>query len=364
LAFQIKDFVSIVASQINHARSVTDKVTDFQPGSVVRTIMESPAVEIEELYLQMLLGLRDAIPVATFLSFGFDRLPAKRAMGYVSLSQAIAPIESFVIPKDTIFSTLDGRNYESVAPVTWVAGASFVRILVSSVTPGYVGNVSAGLITESNSFGAEVTISNALIESGADLESDTEREARFASYIESLSRGTLVACVYAARQSRVLDINGNIFEYVTRLGINEGSGRVQLFVYSNRGIPSPELIADGQLRLDGSRNDELGTITPGFRPAGVQVQVLSMVERAVPLSIRLRMLPGYTLNSAALQLLNDVYADAIHAIPPGSTAYLGELVQALLAVTGVSEIVPISTANITCATNEALIAGVLSITAL
>lgn len=51
MAFQIKDFASIVASQINHARAVSDKITDFQPGSVARTIMEAPAVEIEELYL-------------------------------------------------------------------------------------------------------------------------------------------------------------------------------------------------------------------------------------------------------------------------------------------------------------------------
>lgn len=364
MPFQIKDFISITLGQINHARSVTDKVTDFQPGSVVRTLMESASVEIEELYLQMLLGLRDAIPVATFLSFGFDRLPAKRAVGYVSLSQVVAPVESFVVPAGTLFSTVDGRSYESVSPVTWGAGVLFVRILVSAVQAGFVGNVSAGLITESNAFGAEVSISNSLIETGADLESDPEREARFAGFVESLSRGTLLACVYAARQSRVLDINGNIFEYVTRLGVNEGSGRVQLYVYSNQGLPSAGLLTDGQLRLDGSRDDEAGIITPGFRPAGVRVEVLAMVERMVPLSVRIRLLPGYTLSAGMLQNLNDVYADAVRAIPAGSTAYLGELIQALLGVTGVGEIVPVTTSNITCGTHEALIAGVLTIAAL
>ena len=83
--FQIKDFVSISAGSINHARAVTDKVTDWAPGSVARTLIEAPAVEIEELYLQMFLGLRDAIPVATFKSFGFEKLPAARAQGWVTV---------------------------------------------------------------------------------------------------------------------------------------------------------------------------------------------------------------------------------------------------------------------------------------
>lgn len=364
MSFQIKDFVSITAGQINHARAVTDKVTDFQPGSVVRTIMESASVEIEELYLQMLLGLRDAIPVATFLSFGFDRLPAKRAMGFVSLSQAAAPEVAFVIPAGTLFSTMDGRSYVSVGDVTWLAGAVFCRVPVSSVLPGFVGNVSPGLITDSASFGPEVTISNSLIDTGADVESDPEREARFAAFIESLSRGTLLACIYAARQSRVLDEDGNIFEYVTRLGINEGRGSVQLYVYSNGGIPSAALLADGQLRLDGSRDDEAGIITPGYRPAGVRVDVLSMIERAVPLSIRVKMLDGYELDSGVIQLLSDVFADSVHAVPAGTTAYLGELLQDMLAVPGVGEIIPVTTSNITCGPNEALVAGDLTVAAL
>ena len=103
MSFQIKDFVSIVASQINHARSVTDKITDYLPGSVARTLIEAPAIEVEELYMQMLLGLRDAIPAATFLSFGFDKLPAARAHGYVSISLDPAPTVPIIVPLGTIF---------------------------------------------------------------------------------------------------------------------------------------------------------------------------------------------------------------------------------------------------------------------
>lgn len=364
MPFQIKDFASIVAAQINHARSVTTKLTDFQPGSVARTLMEAPAVELEELYLQMLFGLRDAIPVATFLSFGFERLPASYAAGYVSVSANVAPTTAFSVLAGTVFTSIDGREFVSTEDVTWAAGATLVRIPVRATTLGAAGNIAAGVITASDAFGADYTVSNSAIVTGRDVETDAEREARFAEFVQSLSRGTVVACLYGARQARVLDGDGNIFEYVTRAGINEQPGYVRIYLYSNLGVPSAELLANGQTILDGTRDDAAGTITPGYRSAGVRVDVLPMVERAVSLSINVQMFPGYDFTPAVQQQLGDVFASAIVAVSPGSTLYLGTLIEMMLAVTGVRSIVPITTENIICAVNEALVPGALTSTSL
>jgi hypothetical protein len=38
MAFQIKNFVSIVAAMVNHMRATQDKITDFNVGSVARTL--------------------------------------------------------------------------------------------------------------------------------------------------------------------------------------------------------------------------------------------------------------------------------------------------------------------------------------
>ncbi len=56
--FQVKDFRSIVASMVNHVRATTTKITDFRVGGVARTLLEAPAIEIDELYQQMFNGLR------------------------------------------------------------------------------------------------------------------------------------------------------------------------------------------------------------------------------------------------------------------------------------------------------------------
>lgn len=364
MSFQLKNFTSIVLGEINHARVVTDRVNDFAPGSVVRTIMEAPAVEIEELYLQMFLGLRDAIPVSAYVSFGFDKSPAVRAFGYVSISSLFALEQDEVIEFGTLFETADGLQYTADADVIWRAGQSLVQVPVRAVLPGLAGNVPAGAITITQRFPAVsgFAVSNQAITNGVDEESDESREGRFAEFIRSLSRGTVAACRYAASLARISDAGGITTEHVTRIGLHEVPGRVSIYIYSNQGVPSAALIADGQRRLDGYRDENTGAIIPGVRSAGVQVDVLPMVERAVAVAIAVRMRFGYSLTPAVIQSLTDTYATAIRAVPAGGVLYLGDLTETLLKTPGVSEIVPQTTSNIFCDVTEALVPGVLTVT--
>ncbi len=358
--FQIKNFVSIVAAQINHARGVTTKISDFQPGSVARTLIEAPAVEMEELYLQMFLGLRDAIPVSVFLSFGFNKIPAARARGFVSVSVSPAPDDDIAIPAGTEFTAADGRTYTSSEDVTWEAGDSIVRVPVEHSVVGTIGNAAEGAITASQLFDSSYTVSNSLIATGRDIETSPEREARFADFVASLSQGTLVACSYKAGQARVLDDDGNIYEYVTRRGVLEQPGYVVIYLYSSRGVPSDELIANGQLRIDGARADDGTVLDAGTRAAGIRIDVLAMEERSVALSIKVSMLDGYELTTGVRQQLGDIFASALAAVQPGATLYLGDLIDDLLAADGVFRIVPVSDSNIVCAVNEVLVAGSLT----
>lgn len=366
MSFQIKDFASIVAAQVNHARAVTDKITDFAPGSVARTLMEAPAIEVEELYLQMFSGLRDAIPVATFQSFGFNKLPASRAFGYVSVSAAAALGAPIAVPAGTKFTTASGASYSSTVDVTWPAGASLVRIPVQADAVGIVGNVAPGVINAAGLFPSSsgFVVGNALIANGSDAESDADREARFRDYVRAISGGTVAACLYAVSQSMILDADGNVSEYVERTGFTEIPGRMTIYVYSNQGIPSAALLAAAQLAIDGERNEISGVVTAGAGPAGVRTDALAMAERAVSVSVNVGMLDGYSLTPAVIQAMTDIYGTAIRAVKPGTTLYLGSLVESMLAVPGVATIVPVTTSNIVCSASEALTPGALTVAAL
>ena len=358
--FQIKNFVSIVAAEINVARSITDKITDFQPGSVARTLMEAPAAEMEELYLQMLQGLLEAIPEATYRSFNFDRLQPARAFGFVSLSLSPAPVAPITVPYGTAFTTSDGRVYVSTEALIWAAGVPVVRVPVQAAVIGAQGNVASGAINATALTGGAFVVSNSAITSGRDLETDDERRARFAAFIRSLSRGTMEACRYAVSLATTLDANGTVNQYVTRVGELEDRGYVRFWLYGSTGVASPELVALAQRLIDGYRTDA-GAIVPGYRPAGVQVEVLAMAERAVPLSIRVSMFSGYVLNTAVQQSISDIYASTIRSIAPGTTMFLKTIVENLLAVDGVRAIVPDSNENVACSPSEALVPGLLTI---
>ena len=364
MAFQIKDFVSIVAGILNTVRASTDKITDFQVGSVARTLIESPAVEIEQLYQQMFVGLREAIPVATFLSFGFDRKPAAYASGRIVLTASPAPTSDFPIPAGTIFRAADGREYVSLQSTVWPAGVEYFTLQVRATVVGLGGNISQGQIITSPIFAGrdDITIGNDTIDNGRDEETDAEREARFADFIRSLSRGTIEALRYGVMQAEVRSSATNtVAEYVTRLGIDEQPGHVKLYIHSSVGRSSDALLADGQRRIDGYRETATGLVVAGFRPAGIRVDVLRMSEKLVGFAGYIEPFPSVPFTEDMRRALEDAFRLFVQAVPSGSVLYIPQLVERMLDVPGVRKVIPFNNENVMCGVHEVLVPSVFDV---
>ncbi|HRQ04361.1 MAG TPA: baseplate J/gp47 family protein [Nitrosomonas halophila] len=358
MAFQLKDFPSLCASMINWMKATQGRITDFSVGSVARTLVEAPAVEIEELYQQYFIGLREAIPVATFLSFGFGRLPAAYGHGVVTVTRIEPAEEPLTIPVGTVFKAVDGRTYSSAEPITWPIEDLAIQVPVIADQIGAHWNTSAGTITSSDFFSSlPVTISNLPIITGRDQETDAELEVRFAEFIQSLSRGTEAAVRYAVQQAQVLTTEGTVSEYVVRVGFTEYGGRVWLYIYSSAGVPSIELLDKGQRIIDGYIDSDTGVVIPGYRAAGVRVDVLPMIERIVTSTVYVGMFPGYTLDSMVRNTMTDIFHDVVRSVESGSVLYINYLVEQLLTVPGVRRVVIDNDENILCSVNEVLIPG-------
>jgi hypothetical protein len=69
MAFQLKDFYSITASMVNYIRGTLSGITDFNPGSAARTLLEAPAIEMDQLYQEMFVGIREGVETGIFRSF-------------------------------------------------------------------------------------------------------------------------------------------------------------------------------------------------------------------------------------------------------------------------------------------------------
>lgn len=362
--FNIKTFAGVTADMIRHMQSTQDKVTDFHVGSVARTLVEAPAVEIDEFYQRVLLGLVEAIPVAIYQAFEFDQLPAYAAAGDVTFSVPLPVVEPITIPAGTIVQMPGTRiRYLTASAVQIAASTISVDARVYAEWAGVAGNTGTETVTEIvASLGDTVSVTNANpISGGRDAETPEERKARFIDYIGSLSRGTVWAVTYAARSSVIRNASGVVIEWVTRVGIIEGAGHVQLFIYSSGGTPSTELLNVAQATIDGSFDQQTQTWTPGYRPVGADVTVFPMIEREIDVSLRIKMLPGLTGDASTIALVRDALTSRFAISMPGDVVYIEQISESALTVLGVERVIVENNENILCGQNEVLVVGTLDV---
>jgi hypothetical protein len=223
--FTLKHFNAITAGMINEAigqaalRDPLKRVlTDFFVGSVSRTLLEAVAIEIEQLYFRTFLGIRDAIPVAIFQAFDFDRLPAAAATGNVTFTEAVGATGIITIPQGTVVQTATGIQFETVQSATLdTAAEDDVTVPVQALVAGADGNVGANSITfKKSSIQNIASLTNALPTSGGqDEESDADRKVRFENFISNLTRATRRAVeVGALNEAKITDDDGVILEQV------------------------------------------------------------------------------------------------------------------------------------------------------
>lgn len=363
MGFQLKDFVSITASMVNYAKATQDKLTDFNVGSVNRTILESSAIEIEELYQRVFAGIVEAIPTAIYRSFQFETLAPAAAQGTLLITYDNPPLQGFVIPAETIFRANDSRkNYASTADVVVQAGEAITYAHVVCTEPGIVGNMAADTVLEpvNFSFPVSASVRSSDIATGTDGESDEERLARFNAYILSLNRGTISSVVYAASMAMRANASGTVREFVTKVGKREQPGFVDIYLWGSNGLPSDELVAKAQTLIDGYIAED-GSYFPGYAPAGVLVVASKMAVRAVDISLLVQTFTDAQQSESTKLAIREQISDALEAVQANGVLTSSELANVILAVSGVKKVTVLNGENFSCEPNEALTIGALEV---
>jgi hypothetical protein len=149
MAFQTRDFLSILAGMINRMRATQAEITDFNIGGVARALLEAPAIEIEALYIEYVNGLLDAIPAAVYLGFSFDRLPAARAAGEVVFAGEEEREFAVTIPVGTEVAVPGtDKVYAVTRAGTLEPEDETLTLPVLATTPGVSGNALPGSVVE------------------------------------------------------------------------------------------------------------------------------------------------------------------------------------------------------------------------
>lgn len=347
MAFQIKSFTAVAASMLNYMRGTTKKVTDFNIGGVVRTMLEAIAIEIEELYQQYFNGLKEAIPVSLYTSLGFNSLPALPAYGLLRVTVSSSGSD-VLIQAGTVFSMAGGATpYVSSADVTIPAGQTQAYVRVVAAAAGVVGNILAG-----QSFSALpvpthfVSATNlSAFTNGAEVETDSAKKVRFINYIQSLNRGTVAAINYGLSTVSLVDSDGIQTERVASSSLIEPwltddtqpVSLVKAYIHNGVGSTSSALLAQAQNVIYGYY-DALNTPVPGWKAAGVKVQLFIATEQAINVAGVLTPAAGYD-KPTLIQQAGQVLFAYLQSLPIGTAAIKSEMIKQVKEIQGVYNIV-------------------------
>ena len=361
--YQPKPFFDIAADLVEVCRTSSEDLTDFNVGSVVRTLLESQAVGLEDLYIAFNEGVQEAIPAALYAAFDMQRLPAVRARGKLRITIAESASD-FTLPAGALFSTAGGEaNFESDEPLTIAAGQTVGEVSAVCTSSGVVGNVPSNTITLLTGASLSVqSVTNPIAFSqGADQESDAQMKARFQAFIASIARATPASLEYAARVQKRYNEDGTILEQVARVALQEFAGYVRLFIYNGSGSTSDALVDQVQLAIDGYYDPVNEATIPGYRAAGVFVWVGAMAEKPVSVTAAVDLLPGYGATTAMESAVRTALEYAVRTSPSGEPLTVARMQNAALSVPGVRDVVITPAQSIDCAANEALIPSAVTI---
>jgi len=333
---------------VNWMKSTQTVITDFTEGSVARTIIEGPAGEIEELYRKFFDGIMQAIPVATYNSFNFNALPAVPASGIVTVT-ITAQTQSVLISGGTTITTPgNASSYTTEVDVTIAVGSTTASVLAVASAPGTAGNIQAGaqfsMSPQPQGFVSGTNPGNWI--NGTDAETPAAQQLRFATYVQTLSRATVVALQYGLSTVNLTDTSGNIIEQVGSSVIVEPYetdntqpiGLVECYIFNGVGGTSAALVQQAETVIYGYTN-AFGTKIPGWKAAGVHVNVYASVEVPLDIGGTLTALAGYQLVDL-VDAANPIASNYVISLAAGAEFEVSTLIALVKAIPGVDDFIP------------------------
>lgn len=344
--FNLKHFEQLAASMMNLLASVQDVITDYNVGSVNRTMLEAVAMELEELYYRTYQGILDGIPAGVYEDFGFGQIPATPAVGNVTFSRSTPAVATYTIPAGTIVSTASGIRFQTTEDATILIGNTSVGAQVSAVTPGEDGNVDGGSIVLMTTavLGVETVTNDAPTAGGADVETADAQKARFAEFIVSLARSPINGIEAGAKTVRLTDSTGLIIEQVVLakvvepylLDSTEPIGIASLYIDNGSGGASTDLVTKTQQVIDGYI-DEHGVAIMGYRAAGVVINVIAVTLFSQAVTALVTLDPGADQDTVDTSLRNAIAA-VFNGINISSGLDWPTLLSAMMVVAGVKTV--------------------------
>ena len=343
----IRTYDQIVADMLAKIAART-KLTNFNVGSVVRTLVEilgSAIADLGDLTLACLKAGFIATATGYWLDlkareFGVVRHPAKRAEGVVYFVRAVPRDENITIPAGTIVSTLkdpDGKAYRYVTQsgVVLVAGTSEIAAPILAQSAGASYNVGPGSIKKTvvhiRGVDSVENRSDWITSEGTDQETDESLRRRAFLAWEELTQGSTERAYisWALSDARVTSAFVNSHH-------PRGQGTVNIYILGAGGMPSPGLISDVQETIDANRplcSDSL-VLAPESRDVSMDLAITPkryFVTSEIEAEVRKRL-------EAYFNPQGDPDCPWIEPLGVGKKVVFNQLVEIVMSVNGVYDV--------------------------
>jgi len=392
----VQDYNTIVTAMITRLSANTN-VSDYNPGSVIRTFFEAVAVPIDETYFQLVEMLNGFyINSATgsdldkrLSDYGLQRYLAQPSTLTLSFTSVLTTIPAGTLVDLQAFSTTPTLSF-----VTTSAGSPGNSIPAICTTPGSVGNIPltfspAYVWTVVNSNGNQITavVNTSQGFNGANQESDDQFRARGIAYLQSLSKATNNAIIGACKNA--VDSNGNslgikvasVLEQYSLTYISGSMSGNQLnqdlalnpsnaLATINTNVPGSIVVVvdNGQGGLGFANvipslvsiingDPSQPTVFPGYRAAGIQAFMTRTATVTPSISVALVISPTVLTTAPLIGAVQSALSTYINQLPIGTTLYRSDIVDICMNIDNVVD-VPFSTIVVGNATEDYTLASV------
>jgi len=311
----------------------SNQLTDYNPGSVLTTILDAIAAELENVYNENY-EVYEANYVTTAegsdldnkaSDFGITRNEATYSTGYITFGRTTVSSSSFTIPIGTVVSTAATSttasiDFETTAASVLTAGSLTVRIPAKCRTAGILGNVEEGAVTimASSPTGIEYATNPSSFTGGNDEETDEELRDRIPDYLNSLARGTKDAVEAAAK-----DVSGVVTANVSEN--DPTAGYITVRIGDSSGTANAALLQEVQTQID------------LYKPIGVIAEAVAAIPHYIDISCYFYPSTGYSFSEVSLDI-QDAVRNFLNNKISGDDVYRSEIIDVIAEVDGVEKI--------------------------
>lgn len=310
---ETRKFTNILSKLIDKTMVATHKVTDFTPGSAIRSLYEAIALEIEQLYILTKENIYWGIQEGVIESFDFKRRHARKAYGNVTLRFYNPIEEDYIIPRGTTFTSTNQEypyQFETLVEYRVPKDSTEAILEVFSKQTGASSNIPENTLNVMTSSPPSLrSVSNETsFNTGADLESLEDFKKRFQDFVETRGRATNKSIRYGAMQ--VPDVEG-VYVY-------EQVGLVTAFVHDRNGNLPDTVKKNVEQELE------------DYRPSGIMLRVAPVIKTLTDISVRVTLSNKDRISDTLEHHIEQVIRTYLNNFKVSDDLILNDLIQVIM----------------------------------